>query len=306
VKVTFASGPDTTVRVTNMVNNEVFEFFFDRQPLSVQFDPGNDIVIKQGSTTVGSTLVAPTLVSPEHGGIVPASGLAMVWRDVPSAVTYRLQIWEDSTSATMVVDDSTITDSSAVVNVPPGAEYLWRVNARNGGGTGSWSAIRSFVATGTGALISLQNGWNMVSVPVETGGATVPALFPGATSWYRYEPGVGYAAFDSMEAGTGYWIRVDAAQSVLVPGTPAVVESIAVVAGWNLIGGPVTARPVAGITSSPPGIVSSSFYRFTDQYVTASSLEPGRSYWVQANATGWILLPPGQTRKIGTQIPQKE
>ncbi len=53
LKITFASGPDTTFRVMNDTNNQQFVFNFNRQPLTFAFDPNNDIVIKQGTTTIG-------------------------------------------------------------------------------------------------------------------------------------------------------------------------------------------------------------------------------------------------------------
>ena len=53
VKITFASGPDTTFRVDNNVNNQVWFWPFNRQPLTFAFDPDNDIVLKQGTTTAG-------------------------------------------------------------------------------------------------------------------------------------------------------------------------------------------------------------------------------------------------------------
>jgi len=52
LKITFASGPDTTVRVFNNTNNQLFTFTFNRQPTGFQFDPNNNIVLKQGTTTV--------------------------------------------------------------------------------------------------------------------------------------------------------------------------------------------------------------------------------------------------------------
>ena len=53
VKITFSGGPDTTARVMNDVNNQEYYWTFDRQPLSVTFDPGNDIVLKTATTTIG-------------------------------------------------------------------------------------------------------------------------------------------------------------------------------------------------------------------------------------------------------------
>ncbi|MEO8167458.1 MAG: M1 family aminopeptidase, partial [bacterium] len=52
LKITFASG-DTTVRVMNDANNQTFTFTFNRQPTGLQFDPNNNIVLKQGTTTLG-------------------------------------------------------------------------------------------------------------------------------------------------------------------------------------------------------------------------------------------------------------
>jgi aminopeptidase N len=53
IKVSFTSGPDTTVRVMNDVNSQLFMFNFNRQPTTVVFDPNNDIVIKTASLSVG-------------------------------------------------------------------------------------------------------------------------------------------------------------------------------------------------------------------------------------------------------------
>lgn len=51
VKITFSSGPDTTFRFDNTLNNEEWTWMFSRQPASFVFDPNNDIVLKQGTTS---------------------------------------------------------------------------------------------------------------------------------------------------------------------------------------------------------------------------------------------------------------
>ncbi len=53
LKITFSSGPDTTLRVDNTVNNQIWYWNFNRQPTAFAFDPNNDIVLKQGTTTQG-------------------------------------------------------------------------------------------------------------------------------------------------------------------------------------------------------------------------------------------------------------
>ena len=53
LKITFTSGPDSTFRVDNTANNQIWYWNFNRQPSTFAFDPNNDIVLKQGTTTQG-------------------------------------------------------------------------------------------------------------------------------------------------------------------------------------------------------------------------------------------------------------
>jgi aminopeptidase N len=53
LKITFASGPDTTIRVMNDYTGQTWVFNHNRQPLTFAFDPNNDIVLKQGTTLTG-------------------------------------------------------------------------------------------------------------------------------------------------------------------------------------------------------------------------------------------------------------
>ncbi len=144
LKISFTTGVDTTFRVMNSVNNQVFAFQFSRQPTTLVFDPNNDIVIKQGSTTVGSTLSTPTLVSPLNGSVL-FGALTLQWNTVPSAVTYRVQLAQDSLFSTIVVDDSTMSDTSRSISSIANGLYYWRVRAKNGGGTSAFSPVWSFL-----------------------------------------------------------------------------------------------------------------------------------------------------------------
>ena len=49
IKISFTTGSDTTIRVMNDVNNQLFNFMFTRQPSAVQFDPNNQIVLKNAT-----------------------------------------------------------------------------------------------------------------------------------------------------------------------------------------------------------------------------------------------------------------
>ncbi len=53
LEISFKDGTDTLVRVFNSFNQQSFDFEFDKEPISLTFDPNNDILLKQGNTTVG-------------------------------------------------------------------------------------------------------------------------------------------------------------------------------------------------------------------------------------------------------------
>jgi hypothetical protein len=52
IKLSFSTGADTTVRVMNNINNQVYVWNFNRQPVSIVFDPSNNIVLKTATLTV--------------------------------------------------------------------------------------------------------------------------------------------------------------------------------------------------------------------------------------------------------------
>ena len=146
LRISFTTGADTTFRVMNMVNNQVYGFRFGRQPTTLVFDPNNDIVIKQGGTTVGSTVAAPHPLLPVIGAIHQPLTPTLVWNEAPSAASYHVQIATDSSFTTIAFQDSTITDTSNQVGpLLPLTQYFWRVRCKNSGGISSWSPISYFM-----------------------------------------------------------------------------------------------------------------------------------------------------------------
>jgi hypothetical protein len=53
IKFSFTLGADTSIRVMNDINNQLFSFNFNRQPTAVAFDPDNNIVLKTATLVVG-------------------------------------------------------------------------------------------------------------------------------------------------------------------------------------------------------------------------------------------------------------
>lgn len=98
-------------------------------------------------TTVCNLLppAAPILVSPSNGSYNQTSTVRFNWNKSQNAVSYRLQVAFDSLFTNLVVNDSTITDSTLlVVNLTSNRYYWWRVNAKNSVGTSPYSAVWKF------------------------------------------------------------------------------------------------------------------------------------------------------------------
>ncbi len=53
LKVRFEDGTDTTFRVMNDANYQQYSFLFSKQPTLLEFDPDNQVVLKQAATLVG-------------------------------------------------------------------------------------------------------------------------------------------------------------------------------------------------------------------------------------------------------------
>jgi hypothetical protein len=99
----------------------------------------------------------------------------------------------------------------------------------------------------------------------------------------------GYVHKDTMHRGRGYWAKGDT--SMLYEGTYVGAETVDVRQRWNIIGSITEPIPVSEIETIPPGIIQSPFFEFTGlTYAVATTLNPGRAYWVKVSQDGEIIL----------------
>jgi len=137
-------------------------------------------------------------------------------------------------------------------------------------------------------------GWNLLSVPDAPMDYLKDAIFPKAVSQAFCYQG-SYLPKDTMRLGVGYWLKFLTPDTLTIPGIQLLSETVPVRVGWNLVGSISSAIGASGVTSNPPGLVTSQFFGYSGGYATCDSILAGRGYWVKVNQSGsLILLAPGE------------
>jgi hypothetical protein len=98
-------------------------------------------------TTVVATPATPVLAAPLDGVTNVDLNMQLSWNPVTWAATYHIQVSMAADFSTgIIVDDSTYTQTTKPIGpLSASTPYYWRVQAKNAGGTSSWSPARSFV-----------------------------------------------------------------------------------------------------------------------------------------------------------------
>jgi hypothetical protein len=136
----------------------------------------------------------------------------------------------------------------------------------------------------------INSGWNLVSAPVIVKDSSVHTLFPTASSPAFAYTSLGYAIRSSISSGIGYWLRVGSPASDTISGVPVERDTIAVLAGWNLIGSITKPIRTSSVASIPGGMITSRFFGYNGGYFVTDTIHPGFAYWVKVNADGQLIL----------------
>ncbi|HLF15236.1 MAG TPA: T9SS type A sorting domain-containing protein, partial [Bacteroidota bacterium] len=156
------------------------------------------------------------------------------------------------------------------------------------GGWGFWQEYDA-LSTYFTSLYAVSAGWNMVSVPGSVADYAKTVVFPSAVS-KAFAYTTSYVGKDTLANGTGYWLKFGGIENLSITNGPITLDSIDVVAGWNMIGSISNPVSTLSVVEIPPGIVSTSYFGYDNGYATATTIEPGKAYWVKASAGGKLVL----------------
>ncbi len=136
-------------------------------------------------TTIVAAPAAATPVFPADKSLDAALKPGLKWRKLAGATDYDVQVSKNEGFTTLVLDKSSVTDTTVAPAADLGfvTKYWWRVRGRNVGGTGAWSAA-----------------WTFTTVPEAPSvpGLVLPAAdavqvpLPVAFIWHKSDRGVAY------------------------------------------------------------------------------------------------------------------
>jgi hypothetical protein len=143
-----------------------------------------------------------------------------------------------------------------------------------------------------GSYYTYNSGWNLISVPFvprDTLSLTKVSLYPTASS-NAFAYAGGYNKKDTLTPGVGYWLKFPTLTTQKMFGRRLTSKVVPVNAGWNLLGsitGPIST--IAVIPNSGNAILSS-FYKYQNGYLTSTSIDSGKGYWIKVRDAGTLTL----------------
>lgn len=156
--------------------------------------------------------------------------------------------------------------------------YNWYAIADDGNGGKTQSDTWNFT-TAANFTLNLNAGWNMVSFPVIPSNTTFASIFSGK-GYYQVLTwsGTSYTTPTNVEAGKGYWVLVLSGTTLNIEGSPVVSYGLNLQAGWSMIGSICNKTVVAST------VFGANYHQLLTwsgtSYITATTIEPGKGYWV--------------------------
>ena len=280
-----------------------------KQDLAIATFNSNGLVSVLRNTISGSPSnpPAPTLSSPINGATNQPTTLTLSWSKSSGATSCHLQVSTVSGFSSLILDDSTLTDTSRLVSsLAYNTTYYWHVRAKNSAGWSEFSNKFSFTTINYPSTIQLTqtisfgstgdiNNYRMVGLP---GSVNLPLknVLPGEQpyDWNAYwDNGAaqnyqvqydGSSTF-TFSPGRAFWIlsknHLSISQNISTVSLAADnTYAIPLHTGWNLISNPFE-KSVAwsDVQSLNSGIQP--IHYFNQTYSQPATFDPYKGYYFE-------------------------
>ncbi|MDH3268569.1 MAG: T9SS type A sorting domain-containing protein, partial [Ignavibacteria bacterium] len=152
---------------------------------------------------------------------------------------------------------------------------------------------------------NVATGWNMLSLPVDVVDNNYLTLFPNAVVGSLYGYSGTYFSTTTIDNCGGYWLKFPASEVADVYGSDRTECAVALVAGWNMIGGPNCNVPLSSVIDPGGIIIPGTLYGYSGSYTSASSIDGTKGYWIKSNAGGTITISCGSFLEKGEEVLSK-
>lgn len=261
------------------------------------------------------------LVSPANGQQNVPIPAALFWRTASGASAYWLELADNAGFAGPIVNDSTLTDTSAsATGLSSGTRYFWRVRVRNAVGWGSGSPVWTFTTLPAPPAVP-----SLVSPPDFVTSLAMPFAFVwraavGAASYRVHIAGdslfglgiqeIPSVADTSVEIAEGtfpgatqfFW-RVRAENAGGVSGWSSVwrfttldviTGQYSVPAGWSLISLPLAVGDRRVSSLFPEALSAAYAFVPPTGYLPRDTMKYGEGYWIKFDTTGGVSISGGR------------
>lgn len=138
-----------------------------------------------------------------------------------------------------------------------------------------------------------KTGWNLVGLANAPSNNDKNAIYKFATGdAFSFSPATGYNTDNSLDAGVGYFLELTSNATVEQKGTTVLLPTSYSYAnaGWNIVSTGASEYANPANTKLNGSAVSLTFFGFDPSlgYVVASSLEPGKAYFVELPTSGTL------------------
>jgi len=139
--------------------------------------------------------------------------------------------------------------------------------------------------------IEVEEGWNLVSLPMQVADARKSILFPMSES-NAYGFKMSYLAQDTILNGMGCWLKFPSQDTIDFQGDEILADTFNVIPRWNLIGSLTYPVPISQVNAVSPISVLSGFIGYSSQlgYYNADTLKPGYGYWLKVDTSGSLVV----------------
>jgi serine protease AprX len=151
----------------------------------------------------------------------------------------------------------------------------------------------------------IQLGWNMLSLPNKLADHNRYSIYPSAIS-EAFIYNNSYISLDTIPEKVGFWLKSNSTLNVMMPGLPRLIDTIDVVAGWNMIGTLSDSVLMDSVIQIPDSIfyLSHDVFTYTTEYtgyqVDTTYFRPHRAYWIKAKANGKLILNALATQAVAS------